>query len=646
MTRQLFWISCLFFISPFLLKAELQLSELIGDHMVMQRNQPVALWGWAKTGAVIQLQFQEQNYEAKALGEEGKWMFELPPMPAGGPYEMKISGDGATIVVKDIWLGDVWICSGQSNMEWTVINSQDAKSEMATATDGNIRHFKIPKSSSYEKKDHLAVANWEVCTPATVGDFTAVGYYFARALRKEHDVAIGLINTSWGGSRIEAWMSHESLGYESPEILIQELKDKKAEAEAEIKALFKDRLGIVPTEDLGWQEGKALWAAKDFDDRDWSEMTLPGVWESQGLDRLDGIVWFRRSIQLSEEQAKNGLRLHLGSIDDSDQTWINGQMVGRTDMAWNKQRIYEVDGQYLSAGENIIAVRVEDTGQGGGFHGDPRLLFYQIANEKWPLHGPWKYRVGKVSMMADAGAHHTPTLLYNKMIHPILDYPVCGTIWYQGESNTGKGDDFQYRELFPKMIEDWRTAWKCGPFPFLFVQLANFGQVQDQPGYSGWAVLRESQSKTLALKNTAQAVIIDIGEADDIHPRNKQDVGERLALAARHLAYGETISYSGPVYQSMTVEEGQIRLQFNHFGEGLLAKDRYAYLRGFSIAGADRQFVWAKARIEGDEVIVWNENVSNPVAVRYAWEENPEDSNLYNKKGLPASPFRTDDWKE
>ncbi|MEM8906684.1 MAG: sialate O-acetylesterase [Bacteroidota bacterium] len=627
--------------------AQLRTSHLIGNHMVVQRNQPVALWGWAHPQEQIELQFAGNSYTSTADSSSGKWLVELTPMPASGPFDLKIQSSTDTLHFVDIWVGDVWICSGQSNMEWQVANSQHATQEMQAAQDRQIRHFKIPRSYGFEEANELEGGEWTVCTPETVGDFTAVGYFFARDLREQESVTIGLINSSWGGSRIEAWMSSESLGYQDPAAQQAALQAKIAEELAQAQAHFQKRLGEVPTEDQGWKEGKAVWAAPDWPDQDWSTMTLPGLWESQGWEQLDGVVWFRTTIQLSTQEAQQDLQLHLGKIDDSDITFVNGQEVGGKEMAWDTPRVYRVSASLLRPGANVIAIRVDDIGYGGGFHGEPELMFYQTGNRHASLSIPWRYKIGKVAINAKTQHHHTPTLLYHKMIHPILEFPIRGALWYQGESNASGNDAWDYRQLFTQMIEDWRLRWKCGDFPFLFVQLANFGRAPEQPMSSGWAVLRESQSQALALPNTGQAVSIDIGEAFDIHPRNKQEVGRRLSLVARQIAYGETLIHSGPVYRSMRIDGSYIRLQFDHLGSGLLAKGaKDGALGAFSIAGADRQFVWAQARIEGDEVVVWSDQVKNPQAVRYGWADNPEGVNLYNREGLPASPFRTDRWSK
>lgn len=634
--------SCMLF--TFSATAQFEPHAIFTDHMILQRDVAVPVWGWAAAGEKINITFNNKTYAGKA-DKQGKWRIVLPATPAGGPFELKIAGKDKNISLKDVMVGDVWLASGQSNMEWPVSASNNAEQEIASASDDGIRHFYVPHAGSEMPQEKLDGGPWQVASPQTVGNFTAVGYFFARELRKHHEVPIGLLHSSWGGSRLEPWMSPQSLGITDLENAAAQLKAQREQRMQEIRKKLSQVIGDFPEKDEGLKNGKALWAAADFQDKNWRNMALPQLWENSELPDLDGIVWFRKTIELSEADLQNNATLSLGPIDDSDITWVNGQEVGEMTQKYNVNRVYTVPASALKIGKNVITVRVDDTGGGGGIYGKPELLFLETARGKHDLTGDWKYKVGEVRIAGgSSNTNQTPMLLYNKMIHPILDFPIKGVIWYQGESNAGGRDAYEYRKLFATMIQDWRARWKnSSTFPFLFVQLANFMQAKSQPSESDWAVLRESQSKTLnTTLNTAQAVIIDIGEADDIHPRNKQDVGYRLSLAARKLAYGEEdIVYSGPVYKSMEIEGNKIRLKFDHVGSGLMAKDKYGYLKGFAIAGADKKFVWAKALIEGDEVVVWSDEIPNPVAVRYAWADNPKDANLYNKEGLPASPFRT-----
>ena len=617
--------------------AQLQVAEVFTDNMVLQRNQPLKIWGWSKKGERVTVRFKGQDYSGRS-NKSGKWIIALPPMEAGGPFEMSIKNASEQINLSNILIGDVWLCSGQSNMAWTVTNSKDAQNEIAMANDTMIRHFKVPLTWSNSPAERLDSSAWAVNSPENTGGFTAVGYYFARELRKEIDLPIGLLNSSWGGSRIEPWMSTGSLqpffDGDIDEFLSNSRKEKEAglkKTEARIAELFKKTSsdGMDRTE---------------FDDSAWETMKMPSLWENEGYDGMDGLVSLRKVFTLSKTEAEKGIRLHLGAIDDSDWTYVNGQLVGSLKNQWNIPRNYTIQPDLLKEGENVIVIRVEDTGGGGGLSASPKDLYYQSATGKNSLAGDWKFRIEKVTQLTTPGfsPNQVPTVIYNKMISPILDFPIRGVIWYQGESNATPDDAYRYRELFTTMITDWRSRWNVGDFPFLWVQLANFMKPDTVPAENDWALLRESQSAALSLPNTGQTITIDVGEADDIHPRNKQDVGYRLSLAARKTAYDEGLVYSGPVYKSIEKEGQSILVDFDHIGSGLMAKDKYGYVKGFAICGPDKVFKWAKAKIEGGRVRVWSDKIEAPRHVRYAWGANPDDANLYNKEGLPAGPFRTD----
>ncbi len=623
--------------------AQLSTSQLVGNNMVLQRNESVPIWGWAASGTEVVVSFLGKEYRSTA-DSDGRWHVKLSPVAAGGPYEMTILGEDQTIELTNILVGEVWVCSGQSNMEWILKNTDEAEQEIAAAKDDLIRHFKVPREGSFSLEKRLPGGNWEVCSPGSVGQFTAVGYYFAKELRKKLNVPVGLINSSWGGSSIEAWTAAEVQMDGNPQEALALLQSNQEKERMKNRKRLEAVAGKLPDKDAGMKGNIPLWADSGLDDSSWNTMSLPQLWEDAQLKGLDGVVWFRKSVQIPPDGVKEGLELGLAKIDDSDQVWVNGKMVGGMKQSYNEIRRYRVDADDLHPGINVITVRVEDTGGGGGIYGNPELMYAKSASFETSLAGDWKYKVGAYRA-SSTGVHQTPTMLYNHMIHPMLGYGMKGVIWYQGESNAGGDRAFTYRDQFADMIKDWRFKWGIGDFPFLFVQLANFMEAATQPVDSDWAMLRESQSKVLTTTSkTGQAVIIDIGEADDIHPRNKKDVGYRLALGARKIAYGEELVYSGPVYRKHQVQGRSIAIEFDHIGSGLVAKDKYGYLKGFAIAGADQQFHWAQARIEEDRVIVWSEKVLEPVAVRYAWANNPDDCNLYNQEGLPASPFRSDDW--
>ncbi len=612
-------------------------AALFRDHAVLQRDRPIPVWGAGTPGRLLTVTIAGQSHTTE-VQPDSSWRVTLLPHEAGGPFTLTINGEA---VLEDLYFGDVWLCSGQSNMEWIVENSRNAEAEIAAARDQAIRHFKVPLEASLHPVAALSGGAWEVTAPETVGAFSAVGYYFARELRKHVDVPIGLLNASWGGSRIEAWMSAETLGYPDAGAAAVAIAQDMAQQEAAGRSEALEKFKALPV----FEEAPA-WESVELEEKEWPAVTVPGNWEASVLPDVDGVVWFRKTIELPESVARAGAMLHLGKIDDSDQTWINGRLVGERTQSWDEERRYFVPAPYLQPGENVIAVRVEDTGGDGGFHSPAPVMQLISKDFTLPLAGEWRYRVESVSTIGSTPRHQTPTLLYNAMIHPLLDFPVRGVLWYQGESNANTPEEaIAYRRLFPAMIDDWRKRWQTGDFPFLFVQLANYLAPPDRPGPSNWALLRESQSRTLdQVDHTAQVLAIDIGEADDIHPRNKQEVGRRLALAARRMVYGQAVVASGPTFKAMKKEGDRLRLTFDHQGGGLAAKDPYGYVKGFAVAGKDRQFYWAQARLEGNEVIVWSAAVPEPVAVRYAWADNPADANLYNREGLPATPFRTDGW--
>ena len=631
---------------PFGVSAQtLEVAQIFSDHMVLQRDIPVPVWGEATPGENVSVFFNGQEFKTLS-NQDGQWDVKLPPLPAGGPFEMNIVSKSGNIKYTDIMMGDVWLCSGQSNMEWVVANSDNSEIEIKKGNHSGIRHFKVPLSASAYPDRKLAGGKWEAASPETVGHFTAVGYFFAREIQNSENIPIGLLNSSWGGSRIEPWIQAEDLGLGSPEEVAANLEAKRVAEKAEFIAELKEKLSTIPEEDLGMKNEDALWAKNDFDDSSWQIMELPTLWEDAGWERADGVFWFRKTIRLPRAVTTSDATLSLGAIDDNDQTWVNGHLVGSTN-AYNENRVYKVPSKYLKEGSNTITIRVDDTGGGGGIYGDPNLMFFETNKVTTRLNGDWKYKVGMIQMnTAIQGANQQPTLLYNKMIHPIIRFPIKGVLWYQGESNAGNPVDAQtYSEHFKNLITSWRKLWNIGDFPFLYVQLANFMAAKDLPAPSNWALLRASQSNALELPKTGQVVIIDIGEANDIHPRNKQDVGKRLALAAQKIAYDKEVVFSGPTLSKMTTTSSKIILHFDHVGSGLVSKNN-SPLRGFAIAGADKNFVWAQAKIEGNTVEVWSSGVTTPISVRYAWADNPDTANLYNKEGLPASPFRTDNWKE
>jgi sialate O-acetylesterase len=530
-------------------------------------------------------------------------------------------------------------------MEWIVKNTNNSDNEIASADYSQIRLLTVPKNFQYSPVEDVPGLDWKVCSPETVGNFSAVGYYFGRDLFKQTNVPIGLINTSWGGTNVEAWTSSDFI------TRVEEFKNKveivEAQTPEKMEALrlkkfqsLYSRFGLDPSKKISTE----TWSNPGIDLTWWPDIDVPGTWEGKGIGEVDGVIWFRKEVIIPQNLVGKECKLILGKIDDNDKTFVNGKLVGET-KGYGDVREYKIQAGVLTEGVNLIAVRVEDTGGGGGFWSAKDEMKLICLNTELPLSGTWKCRLSdeELNITSNLGnPNGTPASLFNGMINPLLNLAVTGSIWYQGESNASRA--YQYRTLFPLLIECWRAKWNQPDLHFFFVQLANFMAADTLPAESEWAELREAQTMTLAMPFTGMAVTTDIGEEKDIHPKNKQDVGHRLALHALKTVYGKSVVNNGPVYQSMSIEGDRVSIIFDPQGSKLVAKDKYGYLKGFAVAGEDKKFYWARARLKGNEVIVSSELVKSPVAVRYAWSNNPDDANLFNTDGLPASSFRTDDW--
>jgi sialate O-acetylesterase len=625
-------------------QAQIKLPGIFGDHMVLQRDQPVAVWGWSSPGEKLTLTFHQQIKETHA-DKTGKWRITLDSEPAGGPYELSLKGSNS-LLLRDIMVGEVWICSGQSNMEFSLKLAKNAAAEIKEADYPGIRHIKIPNRVSEMPEDDISPARWETCSPSTAGNFTAVGYFFARELVKRLHVAVGLVNSSWGGTMVETWTSRGAF-QNSPEFNamiasvpaedLRPLVEKRHQLLLDqIKLLQKDINDTLPEYD---------WKNPGYNASGWPKISVARIWENQnlGLKELDGVVWYRREVVLGSQDTEKSFLLSLGKIDDNDSTFVNGSLVGVTrNYAENRQ--YTVAPGIFKSGNNIIAVRVEDTGGGGGFYDDSAGVYLKAGEKPISLADGWHFRIAAyLNMGPGFGPNDYPCLLFNAMIHPLIPFTIRGALWYQGEANAERAH--QYRMAFPLMITDWRSQWGEGNFPFYFVQLAswNADHGNSERG-SAWAELREAQTMTLHLPATGMSVTTDIGESGDIHPKNKQDVGWRLAAIALHHVYGQNIEYSGPVLDSVQRVGNRMVLGFTHDGSGLMTPDKYGYVRGFEISGVDRQFHYAKAFIEHNKVVVYSEAVKEPISVRYNWADDAGDGNLFNGAGFPAPPFRTDQW--
>ncbi len=642
-------------ILPGWVHAKVELPAIFTDNMVLQQQTEAPVWGKAAVNKEVKIttSWDNQTYRVMA-GPDGKWSAKLKTPVAGGPYQITIS-DGKDIKLNNVLIGEVWVCSGQSNMEmplagWGKIDRYEQ--EIAAANYPQIRLLHVEKATSTQPSEAVKIAGggWQVCSPANIPDFSSVAYFFGRELHKSLNVPIGLINTSWGGTIAEAWTSEESL--ENMPYFNEAVQKMRTVSETELQATYQKKIDEWNQQVESADGGIAgNWKNPGLDDKDWKTMQIPVLWEDAGLKDFDGIVWFRKTVHIASDWSGKELEFSIGTVDDNDITYFNGVEIGRTN-GYGLTRNYKVPARLVKPGKAVITVRVTDTGGGGGILGEKNSLKISGTNNKVgektiDMTGEWKYNaavdLSKFSRapQSQMGNPNRPTVLFNAMIKPLVPYAIQGAIWYQGESNADR--PYQYRELFPLMIRDWRTQWNRD-FPFYFVQLANFMAEDKEPAESQWAELREAQLQTLHLGNTGMAVTIDIGDAKDIHPKNKQDVGLRLALAAKANTYGQKIVYSGPVYDSYRIEGNQIRIFFKHTEGGLKIKDG-TQLKGFAIAGSDHKFYWAQATIERNEVVVSAPQVKFPVAVRYAWGNNPV-CNLCNGADLPASPFRTDDWRQ
>lgn len=617
----------------------LRLPKLIGDGMVLQRDIQLRIWGWAVPGARVKVTFLNKNYECRA-DEAGKWLVILPAMEAGGPYEMEIEAD-RTITVKNILIGDVWVCAGQSNMQLTMDRVKEKYAEdIKNCENPFIRLFTVPMRYDFNSgQDDYDAGEWKPANRDTILEFTAAGYFFAAELYKRYKVPVGLVATAIGGTPVEAWLSREELD-RYPEIAqaADKCKDKDY-IESVIKQNEKamaDWFSALDKSDLGLA-GNIPWYDNGFEASDWGLLPVPSYWADEGAGMINGVVWFRKEIDIPESMTGKPSKIYMGRIVDADWVYINGSLVGSTSYQY-PPRIYEIPDNLLRPGKNTITVRVVSLFGKGGFVNDKPYMLVS-GSQSIDLKGMWRYKIGAVSgpLPEQVFIQNNPTGFYNGMIVPMLNFRIKGVIWYQGESNTH--DPSNYYELFSTLIRSWRRKWAQGDFPFLFVQLPNYRELDLPTPDSNWAYLREAQLKSLDVPATAMAITIDLGEWNDLHPLDKKNVGLRLALAARSVAYGEkSLVYSGPLIKAANFEKGRVVLSFDHAESGLMSKGG-GEIRGFEISGKDGKFIPASAVTEGGRVVVWSEQVPEPAAVRYAWADDPE-ADLCNAEGLPASPFR------
>ncbi|MDN5217086.1 sialate O-acetylesterase [Fulvivirgaceae bacterium BMA12] len=632
----------LLMINPLL--AAVKLPKIFQSQMVLQRNQPIAVWGWASPGEKVSVQLNGTSESVKTAAN-GKWKLHLPAMKAGGPYIMEIKGKNK-LTLSDVLIGDVWICGGQSNMQWRIDQTDFKEQDTAMINNTEIRLFTTYIEMDYMPQGDIKGTGWKSLSRESINEFSAVAYHFGKYLHRELNVPLGLISDNLGATSIETWMSNEAL-MQFPQFA-SEIGDivKRGKSFQDLKADFEKQK--PEWHQKYYYVGKGIeeqWFDRGTDTTGWKPIKPAGnTWEQESeLKDFDGAVWFRTYFDLPEGYTGETFFLQLLQIDNYDIVWVNGEKVAES-YGKHNHRNYHIPTSLLKPKDNLLTVRVFDTGGIGGF----------TTNAFWGnpiLWGNWWYKKGHSidpqkflqPVVPNATPFSSPAVLFNANIAPLTPMSLKGVIWYQGEANAPRA--YEYRELFPALIRDWRKHWGQPELPFLFVQLANYKEEASNPKDDDWAELREAQAMALTLPRTGMATAIDIGEAADIHPKNKQEVGRRLSLVALKVAYEREVVASGPAFKQMHITNNKAILEFDHTTGGLITRDKHGYIRGFQMAGSDRKFYWAKAVIDGQKVIVTSEQVKQPVAVRYAWSSNPGKLDLYNKAGLPAVPFRTDQWK-
>ena len=617
--------------------ANVSLPKFFSSHMVLQRDAPITIYGWATAGKTVKISFNNKTLQAK-VNANGEWSANFEKLPAGGPYKMMISEDNQ-INFDDIYIGDVWFCSGQSNMGWKLEDALNGKEELSKANFDKIKLLQVSRTMAGTPQKDIEKGEWKTCSPENAEGFSAVAYFFGRNLYQDYNIPIGLINSSWGGTRIEDWIGEDVMGkHEASKKVIAEMKNIDFSTlltnyNRDFKAWEEkaDKLDVGTTE---------KWFQDAYDKSKWKPLAVPTLWETAKITPSDGVVWVSRTFELAAKDiAQAELQLSIGRIDNEDVTYINGKVVGESKVK-DLDRLYKIPTNAFVAGKNTITMRIKNTGDIGGFRSAAEAIYLQTATQKIQLAGEWKHEIGTKTIEEVPLRQHPnlyPTSLYNGMVAPFFGIKIKGIIWYQGESNMRNA--VEYADLFKGMISDWRKKWNAD-YPFIFAQLPNHANQKQL-----WPTVRESQAKALELPNTAMAVLIDVGTDDNIHPIHKQVVGKRMATIAGSLTYGKKdMTVSAPSFDSSKVEGNTIIVSFKN---GTFASNTAkSGITGFMVAGADKKFHAATAVLQADmkSIKVSSDKVSDPKEVRYLWDDAPGKVMLFNKEGLATAPFRTDNF--
>ncbi|NIJ54362.1 sialate O-acetylesterase [Dyadobacter arcticus] len=623
---------------------QVKLARLFSDHVVLQRQKPIPVWGWAKAGEKVKVALAGHTAEAKS-DASGKWMVTIKALEAGGPHTLLVTAKSGNSSISDVLIGEVWLCSGQSNMEWPVRAANNYEKEKQNAEFPQIRHFRVEHLVTLTPEKDLKTGEWEIASEETVGGFSAIGFFFARELYQKLNVPIGILHSSWGGSQIEGWISKEAMMADNElKSYAQTMPKTWEDADLVMGAKLKKQLlkseSAMPT-----AEDEKKYVSGNADFGNWQKAADPiGQWDWKGLMGFRGKGYMAKEIELADDIVSKSTMLTLPENDSPNEIFINGKLINES--ALKGVRKIQIPAGSWKAGKNQLVIKsgnmISTPWFGPGFMGSANDLYIEEGAKKISLSKDWYLMPSFAEKHEFAHLmNNVGTTIYNAMIVPLLPFAIRGSLWYQGESNAGRA--YQYRQSFPLMINDWRKSWNDN-FSFYWVQLSSFGSDQSSNQGSNWAELREAQNMTLSLPKTGMAVSTDVGNPKDIHPTNKQDVAHRLAKNALKLDYGMDIPYASPLFDNAQFDDAKAVISFKHAENGLMVKDRYEYLKGFEIAGDDKVFYYAKAEIQGNKVVLSHPKVPKPAAVRYGWSDAPEDANLYSTDGFPASAFRTDNW--